>query len=70
MHVLLTPALVGDEWSASRPYRSTPRGKSPRYRSYRTLGEPQRRSGRFGEVKILLPFCDSGSDPQVVLLNI
>jgi hypothetical protein len=30
-------------------------GKSPRYPFYRRLGGPQRRSGRYGEVKIFYP---------------
>jgi hypothetical protein len=30
IHIFLTSALVGGEWSASRPYRFTP-GKEPRY---------------------------------------
>jgi hypothetical protein len=30
IHIFLTSALVGGEWSASRPCRFTP-GKSPRY---------------------------------------
>jgi hypothetical protein len=32
-----------------------PRGESPRYPLYRRLGGPQSRSGRHGEVKILVP---------------
>jgi hypothetical protein len=28
-HVFLTPALVGDEWSASHPCRFTPGEKAP-----------------------------------------
>jgi hypothetical protein len=52
IHIFLTSALVGGEWSASRPGRFTP-GKEPQYPSDRRLGEPQSRSERHGEVKIL-----------------
>jgi hypothetical protein len=55
IHIFLTSALVGGEWSASRPGRFTPRGKSPRYPLDRKLDGPQSRSGRHGEVKILDP---------------
>jgi hypothetical protein len=51
IHIFLTSALVGGEWSASRPCRFTP-GKSPRYPFYRRLGGPQSRSRRYGEVKM------------------
>jgi hypothetical protein len=54
IHVFLTSALVGDEWSASRLCRFTP--------GERALGtliggwvDPQILSGRHGEVKILEP---------------
>jgi hypothetical protein len=43
-----TSALDGGEWSASRPGRSLPRGKDPRYPLYRRLGGPQSRSGHRG----------------------
>jgi hypothetical protein len=43
-----------------------PRGKSPRYPLDRRLAEPQSRSGRRGEEKILDPTPDSNSDPLVV----
>ena len=39
-----TSALEGDEWSASRPGRTLPPGKT-RYPLYRGLGGPQGRSG-------------------------
>jgi hypothetical protein len=46
---LLTSALEGGEWSASRPGRPLPPGKEPpRYPLYRRLGGPQSRSGRRG----------------------
>jgi hypothetical protein len=51
IHIFLTSALVGGEWSASRPCFLSP-GKSPRYPFYRRLGGPQSRSGRYGEAKI------------------
>jgi hypothetical protein len=53
IHIFLTSALVGGEWSASRPCRFTPRLKSPRYPLDRRLSEPQNRAGRCGEEKIL-----------------
>jgi hypothetical protein len=44
----------GREWSASRPGRFLPPGKSSRYPLYSRLGGRQSRSGRSGEEKILL----------------
>jgi len=41
----MTAALEGDEWSAARPGRTLPPGKT-RYPFYRRLGGPQGRSGR------------------------
>jgi len=41
----MTAALEGDEWSAARPGRTLPPGKT-RYPFYRGLGGPQGRSGR------------------------
>ena len=41
----MTAALEGGEWSAARPGRSLPPGKT-RYPLYRRLGGPQGRSGR------------------------
>jgi hypothetical protein len=41
-------ALDEDEWSASRPSRSLPRGKDTRYPLYRRLGGLQSRSGHRG----------------------
>jgi hypothetical protein len=43
-----TSALDGGEWSASRPGRSLPPVKGPRYPLYRRLGGPQSRSGHRG----------------------
>jgi hypothetical protein len=39
--IFLTSALVGGEWSATRPCRFTSRGKSPRYPLDRRLGVPE-----------------------------
>jgi len=41
----MTTALEGDEWSAARPGRTLPPGKT-RYPFYRRLGGPQGLSGR------------------------
>ena len=41
----MTAALKGGEWSAARPGRTLPPGKT-RYPLYSRLGGPQRRSGR------------------------
>jgi len=41
----MTAALEGGEWSAARPGRTLPRGKT-RYPFYRWLGGPQGQSGR------------------------
>ena len=41
----MTAALKGSEWSAARPGRTLPPGKT-RYPLYRRLGGPQGRSGR------------------------
>ena len=41
----MTAALEGGEWSAARPGRTLPPGKT-RYPFYRMLGGPQGRSGR------------------------
>ena len=45
LYSTMTAALEGNEWSAARPGRSLPTGKS-RYPFYRRLGGPQGRSGR------------------------
>jgi len=49
-HAFLTLTL-GGEWSASRPGRFIPKGKSLWYALDRRLGGPQSRSGRGGEEK-------------------
>jgi hypothetical protein len=59
IHILLTLALVGGEWSAS-----SPRGKSPRYPLDRRLSGPQGRSGWRGENS--WHYQDSNSDLLVV----
>jgi hypothetical protein len=41
----MTAALEGGDWSAARPGRTLPPGKT-RYPLYRRLGGPQGRSGR------------------------
>jgi hypothetical protein len=53
IHIFLTSELAGAEWSVSRPGRFTPGEGSPRYPLDRRLGEPQSRSGRSEEEKIL-----------------
>ena len=47
----MTAALEGVEWSAARPGRTLPPGKT-RYPFYRGLGGPQ---GRSGQVENLVP---------------
>jgi hypothetical protein len=47
-YLLMTSALDGGEWSASRPGRALSRGKDPRYLLYRRLGGPQSRSEHRG----------------------
>jgi hypothetical protein len=53
IHIFLTSALAKGEWSASRPGRLTPQGKSSRFPLDRRLGAPQSRSGGREEEKIL-----------------
>ena len=47
----MTAALEGSEWSAARPGRTLPPGKT-RYPFYRRLGGPQ---GRSGQAENLVP---------------
>jgi hypothetical protein len=54
LHVFLTSALDGGEWSASRPGRFTPGGKSLRYPLERRLDGPQSWSERYGDERNLL----------------
>jgi hypothetical protein len=63
VHVSLTSALDGGEWLTSRPGRFIP-GKEPLYPWNRRLGEPQSRSGRFGEEKN--PMSLPGLEPRSV----
>jgi len=55
----MTVALEEGEWSAARPGRTLPPGKT-RYPFYRRLGGPQ---GRSGWVENLVP---TGIQPQIV----
>jgi hypothetical protein len=66
IHIFLTSALTGNEWSASRPKPLYPRGNSPRYALDRRLGGPQSRSGRRGEEKILDPTWTLTLNPSIV----
>ena len=56
----MTATLEGGEWSASRPGRTLPPGKT-RYPLYRRLGGPQ---GRSGQVRKISP--PPGFDPRTV----
>jgi len=62
LYSFLTTALEGGEWSASRPGRSLPPGKT-RYPLYRRLGGPQGRSGQVREIS-----HPPGFDPRTVQL--
>jgi hypothetical protein len=53
IHVFLTWALVGGEWSASRPGRFTPRERASGTYWIGGLSAPQNRTERCGEEKIL-----------------
>ena len=55
----MTTALEGGQWSAARPGRTLPPGKT-RYPLYRRLGGPQ---GRSGQAENLAP---PGFDPRTV----
>jgi hypothetical protein len=63
-HILLTSALAGGKWSASRFGRFTPRERAPRDPLTRRFGGPQSRSGRHGEEKILDPIGTRTPTPQ------
>jgi hypothetical protein len=58
MHIFLTSALVGGDWSASVPGHFTPRERASPYPLYRRLGGHLSWSGRHGENKILHPVGD------------
>jgi hypothetical protein len=62
IHIFLTSALVGGEWSAV----ALPPGKSPRYPFYRRLGGPQSWFWRYGEVNIFDPIGTRTAAPLVV----
>jgi hypothetical protein len=62
IHIFLTSALAGGEWSASRPGRFTSGDRI----LDRRLGGPQSQSGRLGEENIIEPYRDSNSEPSVV----
>jgi hypothetical protein len=55
IHIFLTSALVGVEWSVLRPGRFTPGESALRYPFDRRPVGSQRRSERRGEEKILDP---------------
>jgi hypothetical protein len=63
-----TSALDGGDWSASRPGRSLPPGKGPRYPFDRRLGGPQSRSEHRGRRKnpLLLP----GIEPRSTVVQL
>jgi hypothetical protein len=61
---ILTPALDGGEWTASRPGRFTPRENSPWYPLDRRLGGTQSRSGRGGEENNSQPL--PGIEPPII----
>jgi hypothetical protein len=50
IHIFLTSALIGVVSGQLHAPAALAPGKSPRYPFYRRLGEPQSRSGRYGEV--------------------
>jgi hypothetical protein len=50
--VILISAVVGGEWSASRPGPLYPEENNPRYPLGRRLGGPQSRPGRYEETKL------------------
>jgi hypothetical protein len=58
----MTNGTRSGEWSASRPGRSLPPGKT-RYPLYRRLGGHQ---GRYGQVRKISPSPQSGFDPRTV----
>jgi hypothetical protein len=66
LHVFLTLALVGGEWSASGPGRFSPRGKRPQYPMDRRLGMPQKPVSMMWRRENSWPYWDSNSSPSVV----
>jgi hypothetical protein len=65
IYVFLTSALVGGEWSASRPGCFTPRRKSPQYPLNKRLSGPQSWSGTWRTESSWL-YQYSNYDPSVV----
>ena len=59
----MTAALEGDEWSAARPGRTLPPGKT-RYPFYRRVGGPQ---GQFGRAENLVPPGIRSRTPEPVV---
>jgi hypothetical protein len=53
--IFLSSALVGDEWPTSGPCSLPPGNEPLQYPLDRSLGVPQSRFERYGEVKILDP---------------
>jgi hypothetical protein len=64
IHIFLTLALAGGEWSASCPGHFTLGEQPPWYPLERRLGGPQSWSGQCGENS--WPYRDSNSDPSVI----
>jgi hypothetical protein len=62
IHIFLTSALAGGEWSASRTGRYNPGERAPLLD--RILGEPQTQCGRCGGEKILDPTRTRTLTPQ------
>ena len=58
----VTAALEGGEWSAARPGRTLPPGRT-RYPFYRRLGEPQGRSGQGRKISSPPGFDPGPSSP-------
>ena len=64
----MTAALEGGEWSAARPGRTLPPGKT-RYPFYRRLGGPQGRSGR-AEIILPIMYVKLTKHVHILYLNI
>jgi hypothetical protein len=75
-HVFFIWALVGDEWSVSRPCHFTSRDSVSPYPLDRRMGAPQSPSGQYVKVKIVVsagtrnPTVRSSSRWPVVILII
>jgi hypothetical protein len=66
IHIFLSSALVGGEWSASCPVRFTPEERASDAHWIGGWVDPQSRSGLCGGDKILDPTGTPNSDPLVV----